>query len=89
MSEKRKIPMPDEKGYTEKWISVLEKIFSISLTFLGAQIAFWAVMVLGKDPLSNLAIALVIIGITGNLFLTLGALFLLAKKIKTFGRLEK
>ena len=80
--------MRDEKGYTEKWIGVLEKIFSISLTFLGAQIAFWAALLLRKEGMSDFALIIAIIGLIGNLFLTLGALCLLAKKIKTFGGLK-
>lgn len=81
--------MLDEKGYTEKWIDLLSKLLGISLTFLGAQIAFWTAMLLSKEGMPDFAMITAIIGSIGNFLLVIVIAVFLVKKIKTFGRLKR
>lgn len=81
--------MLDEKGYTEKCIDLLSKLLGISVTFLGAQIAFWVALLLSKEGMSDFAMIIAIIGIVGHISLVIIIAVFLVKKIKTFGRLEK
>ena len=81
--------MADAKGYTEKWIDLLSKILGICVTFLGAQIAFWAVSFLSKDGLSDLALTTATIGLMLNILTISALIFFLVKKIKIFGSLQK
>ena len=78
----------DAKGYTEKWIDLLSKSFGIALTFLGVQIAFWAISFLRED-LSDRALIIAIIGLTVNFLAVLALIFFLVKKINIFGRIDK
>lgn len=89
MSFKKVQIMADAKGYTEKWIDLLSKILGICVTFLGAQIAFWAVSFLSKNGLSDLALTTATVGLILNTLTISALIFFLVKKIKIFGSIKK
>lgn len=89
MSLKKVQIMADAKGYTEKWIDLLSKILGICVTFLGAQIAFWAVSFLSKNGLSDLALTTATVGLILNTLTISALIFFLVKKIKIFGSIKK
>jgi hypothetical protein len=80
--------MADAKGYTEKWIDLLSKAFGIVLTFLGAQIAFWALSFI-NEALSDRALIIAIIGLSVNFLAVFAIVVFLVKKINIFGGLKK
>ena len=89
MSLKKIQIMADAKGYTEKWIELLSKILGICVTFLGAQIAFWAVSFLSESGLSDLALTTATVGLILNILTISALIFFLVKKIKIFGSIKK
>lgn len=89
MSLKKIQIMADAKGYTEKWIELLSKILGICVTFLGAQIAFWAVSFLSENGLSDLALTTATVGLILNILTISALIFFLVKKIKIFGSIKK